>query len=101
MTVWESLKAFVRRESSDVREGFEDLKDRFDAELTKREAELEATPSERLDMIRDDIERDDSVFDRIEDKIDARLGGSEAEEEVREAVESAADEPDAEDGTAE
>ena len=73
MTFWESVKAFLRREASDVKDGFEDLKDRFDAELTKREAELEATPSERLEMIRDDIEQSDTVFDRIEDKIDSRL----------------------------
>ena len=100
MTFWESVKAFLRREASDVRDGFEGLKDRFDAELTRRETELEATPSERLDMIRDDIEQGDSVFDRIEDEIDARLGESEADEEVRQAGEVATDEPDAEDGTA-
>ncbi len=101
MTFWESVKAFLRREASDVRDGIEGLKDRLDAELTRREAELEATPSERLDMIRDDIEEGDSVFDRIEAEIDARLGGSEADEEVRQAVEAAADESDAEDGPAE
>ena len=100
MTFWESVKAFLRREASDVRDGFEDLKDRFDAELTKRETELEATPSERLDMIRDDIEQGDSVFDRIEDKIDARLGESDADEEIRDTIEAAAEEPDAEDGSA-
>jgi len=50
--------------------------------MTKRETELEATPSERLDMIREDIESSGPVFDDIEAKIDDRLHHDEAVEEA-------------------
>lgn len=83
MALWDSVRAFFKREATDVREGFGNLRDKLDAELTRRETELEATPSERLDMIREDIESDGSVFDEIEDKIDARLSGGESLEELR------------------
>jgi len=83
MAFWESVKAFFQREASDAREGFESLRDKLDTELTRRETELDATPAERLDMIREDIASDGSVFDEIEDKIDARLSGGESIEELR------------------
>ena len=86
MSFWERFKAFLSREAEDVKEGFDDLRDKLDAELTRREQELEATPSERLEMIQEDIESSDSVFDRIEDKIDARLGEGDGVAEVIEVV---------------
>ena len=83
MTFWDSVKAFLRREAADVQEGISDLKDRLDAELTRREAELEASPSERLDMIREDIESGGSPLDAVEDKIDSRLSESDGADELR------------------
>ena len=82
MSFWDSVKAFFEREATDVKEGFGSLKDKLDSELTRREAELEATPSERLDTIREDIESSGSVLDDIEAKIDGRLGQGEGEAEV-------------------
>ncbi len=83
MTFWDSVKAFLRREAADIQEGISDLKDKLDAELTRRETELEATPSERLDMIREDIEAEGSPLDAIEDKIDSRLSESDGIDELR------------------
>lgn len=84
MGFWDSVKAFFQREAGDVKEGLGGLKDKLDSELTRREAELEATPSERLDMIREDIESSGSALDDIEAKIDRRLSEGEGEAEAAE-----------------
>ena len=82
MALWDSVKSFFQREAADVVEGLEGLRDKLDGELTRREAELEATPAERLDMIRDDIESSGSPFDDIEAKLDDRLSQGQGVEEV-------------------
>ena len=94
MSLWDSVKSFFQREAADVVEGLEGLKDKLDVELTRREVELEATPAERLDMIRDDIESSGSPFDDIEAKLDDRLSQGQGVEEV----EALDDPPDVGDG---
>ena len=84
MSFWDSVKTFLSREAADVKEGIDGLKDRLDAELTRRQEELDATPSERLDMILEDIDSDGSVFEGIEAKISQRLGEGEGAAEVAE-----------------
>ena len=88
MALWDSIKGFLKREAADVKDGFEDLRDKFDAELTCREDELAATPSERLDMIKEDIEADGDVFDRIEAKVNERMAAGNAVAELDDAVSS-------------
>ena len=74
---WESVEAFVSREATNSKEGLENFGDEFDIEMTKREAELEATPSERLEIIRDGIES------KIDDRLDHNDAGEEAEFDPR------------------
>ncbi len=73
MSFWDKVKSFLASEAKDVKEGIDALRDKLDAELTKRERELEASPSERIDMLEEEMDATDSVFDRIEADIDARL----------------------------
>ena len=82
MPFWDDVKAFFKREAEDVKDGLDSLRDKLDSELTKREDELAATPIERLDMIKEDIDSGGSVFDEIEAKIDERLSGGEGRAEV-------------------
>lgn len=91
MTAWDSVRAFFKREAADVREGLDLLRQKLDAQMTRREAELEATPAERVDMIREDIESSGSVLDDIEAKIDERLETAKGESEVSDL---AGDQPD-------
>ena len=82
MSLWDTVKSFFAREAADVKEGLDGLKDKLDAELTKREREMEATPSERIEMIEGDMAETESVFDRIEADIDGRSASADADEEV-------------------
>lgn len=65
MNWWDKVKAIARREFRAV-----------DEALAKKERELEATPSERVDMILDEIAEEDTKIDEIEsklrDKVEAR-----------------------------
>jgi hypothetical protein len=70
MPFWDDVKAFFKREAEDVKDGLDSLRDKLDSELTKREEELAATPNERLDMIKEDIDSD------------GRLSGGEGRAEV-------------------
>jgi predicted phage gp36 major capsid-like protein len=63
MSTWERFRRALRREKADIDEAVGELKDRANAALDQRERELDATPSERLEMekgrardIDDDIE---------------------------------------------
>ena len=49
----------LRREVADVREAWEGLERRADAELSRRERDLEATPEERLAALQREIEETD------------------------------------------
>ena len=63
------LSGWFRREAEDVATSLDELEDRLDADLTRRERELAADPSERMEMISEDTTSDDllaSVRDRIE-----------------------------------
>ncbi len=69
---WESVKSFLHREVADLAAGVDTVRDKLDAELTKREQELEATPSERIAMLQSEMSQTDDVFDRLEAEIEAR-----------------------------
>ncbi len=73
MSFWDKVKAFLASEAKDVKEGIDAVRDKLDAELTKRERELEASPSERIEMMKEEMDATDNVFDRIEADIDSRL----------------------------
>jgi hypothetical protein len=61
----ERLKHRFDNEASEVKESVDDLSARLDADLTRREAELDATPEQKLDGILDEIGENEAVFDEL------------------------------------
>lgn len=61
----DALKRTFRREAAEVRDAVDGLSERADEALSRREAELTATPEERLDSIMSEIEASESDFDAL------------------------------------
>jgi hypothetical protein len=70
-TWFERALALFRREAADVRESVDELKARADADLTRRERELEATPEERLAALQQEIDSSGDPFADVKAKLDA------------------------------
>lgn len=71
MSWFDRLRSVLRGEAAEVRESVEDLTRRADAELDRRERELQATPEERLDATRREIEEAGDPFAEVRAKLDA------------------------------
>jgi ElaB/YqjD/DUF883 family membrane-anchored ribosome-binding protein len=84
MGTWDTIKSILRREAADVREGMSKLRDKLDNELTKRESELEATPTERMDMIQDKIDTADDRLAELETELEGQTAEADALEQLRE-----------------
>jgi hypothetical protein len=69
MGFWKSFKGWVRRESSDLREATDELEQRLDGDLSRREGQLEETPEEAMARIQAEIERSDSSLGELGDRI--------------------------------
>lgn len=63
---------FLKREAKDLGDAAEKAKDRFDQELTKREQELEMTPSEKVAALQEQASTNDAKFDAILEKAGAQ-----------------------------
>ncbi|NNL46940.1 MAG: hypothetical protein HKO76_01055 [Acidimicrobiia bacterium] len=81
MTWWKDLLRIFKSEASDVKEGLSHVGRSLDSELAKKEAEMAASPSERVDMILDEIESSDPLGE-IEAKIKGTQSDIEAENEI-------------------
>jgi hypothetical protein len=69
MSFWAKLRKLLGREADEARDVAEDLERRINADLDRRERELNATPEERLDLAIDDAARADAEFDEIARRI--------------------------------
>ena len=63
MTMWDRIRAALRREKRELDDAVHDLEVRADAALDLRERELEASPEEKLAM---EQERGRGIDDEIE-----------------------------------
>ncbi len=81
----DSLTSWFKREAGDVKESVGQLEDKLDADLSRKERELAATPEEKIDMLTEKIEAEDDAFAAIQDKIDAQQGKALANEELMDA----------------
>ena len=77
----DSVKAWFRTETAEAKDVGRGLRDRMDADLSRREAELEMTPEERLDQLTESIEGDTSLDD-LRSKIEGREALAEATADV-------------------
>ncbi len=73
MSFWDRIVAVLKREATDVKEGLSRVGETLDAELARKQRELDAEPHERVDMILEDIEAADSRFEELEAKLRATM----------------------------
>lgn len=78
----DSFKSWLRTEAAEAQDLGRETKGRMEADLDRREAELNLTPSERLDQLQDQIADGDSTLDALRDKIEGREALAEASAEV-------------------
>ena len=77
MGLWDDIKRIFKREASDVKEGLTSFGRELDAELARKERELNATPAERVDMLLEDTEAAQRHMDEIEAKVRGEIAGKE------------------------
>lgn len=72
MSTWHRIKAALRREKADVDEAVDELTERGNAALDRRERELEATPEERLAMEQERAAELDEDFEAVRRRIEGQ-----------------------------
>lgn len=77
----DSFKSWLRTEAAEAQDLGQQTKGRMEADLDRREAELNLTPEQRLDRLQDQIE-DGDAFDSLRDKIEGREALADASAEV-------------------
>lgn len=65
----DSLKAWLKTETSEFSDAKRDLEGRIDSGLNKRERQLNETPEEAMERLQQEIADGESSFHDIEDKI--------------------------------
>ena len=79
----DSLKRWFSGEAAEVRESMDDAGAALNADLDRREADLKATPEEKMDALLEEIEQSDEQLDELTAEIQAE---SEAAGEVADAA---------------
>jgi hypothetical protein len=69
-TVWDRLRAALRREKHEVGDAIADATARGNEALDRREHELSATPEERLEIERERAATKDDEFEALKRKIE-------------------------------
>jgi hypothetical protein len=72
MGLWDRIQAALRREKRDLDDAIDDLTQRGNAALDRREHELTATPAEKLAIEQERAEELDAEFDAVRDRIEGR-----------------------------
>ena len=79
----DSLERWFRGEADEVRESMDDAAAALNADLDRREAELKATPEEKMGRLLDEIEQSDQQLDEVTAEIRSK---SETAREVADAA---------------
>jgi hypothetical protein len=69
MRLHDQLRRWLRRESADVREAWDDARRRGEADLDRRERQLHETPEEGVARIQEDIRAHDESFEELRRKL--------------------------------
>ena len=69
MTWWDRVVAVFKREAADVKEGLQKAGQSISDELDRKQAELDAEPHERVDMLMEESEAADAAFEELEQRI--------------------------------
>ncbi len=78
----DSFKAWFKTEAAEAGELGRQTKGRMEAELDRREAELNATPEQRLDQLQEKIADGDSLFEELQSKVDGREALADANADI-------------------
>ena len=70
MSAWDRIRAVLRREKRDLDEVIDDVTERGNAALDRRERELHATPEEKIAIEQQKGEELDAEFDAVRDRIE-------------------------------
>jgi len=89
----DSLKTWFRSESAEAKDLLGDTKGRLETDLSRREADLAASPAERFEQLQEQIAEDNSL-DALRDKVEGREAKAEAVEELMVEAETDADADD-------
>jgi phage shock protein A len=95
MGMWDSLKAWMKREAADLKDATDDLEQQLDADLSQRERQLNESPAEAMERLQAEIARNDSTLSELEDKIGQ--AGARAEASAGLERDNEPDEPDPDD----
>lgn len=71
MSFWDTVRGWFKSEVESAKELAGDLETDWSADLDRKEAELNATPEQRMEQLQDQIAANDSAFDDIRAKIDS------------------------------
>ena len=82
MGLFDKVGSFLKREAKDLGDAAEGAKDRLDSELSKREQELQMTPSEKIAALQQQASVTDAQLDAIADKTTGRDALADAVAEV-------------------
>ncbi len=91
MGIFDTVTRWFKREAAEVKEGVAKVEDRLDADMTRRERDLAATPQERMDAIAQETPGDD-LMAQAQAKIDAKQALADANEELADRTDAKADE---------
>lgn len=84
MGILDSISGWFKKEATEVKSSVDNLEQRLDTDLSRKEREMAASPESRLEMIQEEIDDTDS-FSAIQDKIDATQGKALADADLAEA----------------
>lgn len=92
----DTIKSWLGAEAAEANDLKNDLEARWNRDLDRKEAELAATPEERMRMIQDQIDDNRATLDELQAKVDGRNAAADAtatldspEREEAEVVEEA------------
>jgi transposase len=69
MKLWDRIVSVFKREAADVKEGLAAAGAALDAELERKQRELDAAPHERIDMLLEDQAEADARFEELEKRL--------------------------------
>ncbi len=71
MSLWENIKSWFRSESAEARDWSAEVGRDLSADLDRREADLRATPAEKMDRLQEQISGNTDAIDEIRGRVES------------------------------
>jgi hypothetical protein len=82
MSWWRRLRAALGSEAAEARDVYHQAEQRLDADLSRREAELDETPEEKLARLQREIGANPDPFDEVRARLDRMQAAGEITDEA-------------------